>query len=50
MIWSLRSKSYKIFEKIFQDRMWPFFYPKIRNFAFWLPICHLRVFLASLVL
>ena len=25
MIWSLRSKSYKIFEKIFQDSMWPFF-------------------------
>ena len=25
MIWSLHSKSEKIYEKIFQDRMWPFF-------------------------
>ena len=24
--------------------------PKIRNFAFWLPICHQKLFLASLVL
>ena len=25
-------------------------YPKIRNFAFWLPICRQKLFLASLVL